>query len=260
MQVRVYAYNSSVISIIVGRNPACQTTAAPARFGGRPQHHANHGGWGTSQWRPRGARPAPRRARRGIQCQIVNEACFITRPFHDSTRCHGSNTRRPRRRPGHEDHAVGIVDPRRQELGIAAGGISPGARSRGDRSVVHGHKSAPNRPSTSRSARVALRICGDRILLTSRSACRLKRRGSCPRSAPRDLDEWARMILMKSREIHRLDAAVVEWRGLMTMIGAWHATGVAMFSVIEKSSGRCGPPGPWMPEGWRAGSGLGHLA
>ena len=41
------------------------------------------------------------------------------------------------------------------------------------------------------------------------------------------------------------------WRGVMTMIGSWHAMGFAMFSVIEKSSGRwVGRLGPWMPEGW----------
>ena len=41
------------------------------------------------------------------------------------------------------------------------------------------------------------------------------------------------------------------WRHLMTMIGAWHAHGFAMFSVIEKQSGRwIGRLGPWHPEGW----------
>ena len=43
----------------------------------------------------------------------------------------------------------------------------------------------------------------------------------------------------------------VSWRAMMTMIGAWHATGVSMFSVIEKSTGRwVGRLGPWQPEGW----------
>jgi RimJ/RimL family protein N-acetyltransferase len=37
----------------------------------------------------------------------------------------------------------------------------------------------------------------------------------------------------------------------MTMIGAWHAQGFAMFSVIEKQSGLwIGRLGPWHPEGW----------
>ena len=41
------------------------------------------------------------------------------------------------------------------------------------------------------------------------------------------------------------------WRQIMTMIGSWHAAGFAMFSVIEKSSGRwVGRVGPWQPEGW----------
>jgi RimJ/RimL family protein N-acetyltransferase len=41
------------------------------------------------------------------------------------------------------------------------------------------------------------------------------------------------------------------WRQLMMMCGCWHMTGVGMFSVIEKASGRwVGRLGPWNPEGW----------
>lgn len=41
------------------------------------------------------------------------------------------------------------------------------------------------------------------------------------------------------------------WRQLMTMIGAWHSQGFAMFSVIEKETKRwIGRVGPWRPEGW----------
>lgn len=41
------------------------------------------------------------------------------------------------------------------------------------------------------------------------------------------------------------------WRSFMTMCGCWHMTGIAMFSVIEKSSGEwIGRLGPWNPEGW----------
>jgi len=41
------------------------------------------------------------------------------------------------------------------------------------------------------------------------------------------------------------------WRQLMTMIGAWHSQGFAMFSVIEKETRRwIGRVGPWQPEGW----------
>lgn len=45
--------------------------------------------------------------------------------------------------------------------------------------------------------------------------------------------------------------ASTAWRGMMSMAGAWHLTGVAMFSVIEKSTGLwMGRLGPWRPEGW----------
>jgi RimJ/RimL family protein N-acetyltransferase len=41
------------------------------------------------------------------------------------------------------------------------------------------------------------------------------------------------------------------WRGFMIMAGSWSLLGFAMFSVIEKSSGRwIGRLGPWQPEGW----------
>lgn len=41
------------------------------------------------------------------------------------------------------------------------------------------------------------------------------------------------------------------WRKFLQMPGAWLLQGYAMFSVIEKSSGRwLGQLGPWQPEGW----------
>ena len=41
------------------------------------------------------------------------------------------------------------------------------------------------------------------------------------------------------------------WRGFLSMAGAWAIQGYAMFSVIEKSTGRwIGRLGPWQPEGW----------
>jgi RimJ/RimL family protein N-acetyltransferase len=41
------------------------------------------------------------------------------------------------------------------------------------------------------------------------------------------------------------------WRAMMTMAGAWYLRQPAMFSVIEKASGRwVGRLGPWMPDGW----------
>jgi RimJ/RimL family protein N-acetyltransferase len=68
-----------------------------------------------------------------------------------------------------------------------------------------------------------------------------------------DLDAWAAMMLDEpaARFIGGVMPRATSWRALMTMIGAWHAHGFAMFSVIEKDTGRwVGRLGPWMPEGW----------
>lgn len=41
------------------------------------------------------------------------------------------------------------------------------------------------------------------------------------------------------------------WRRFLQMPGAWGVQGFAMFSVVEKSSGRwMGQAGPWQPDGW----------
>lgn len=41
------------------------------------------------------------------------------------------------------------------------------------------------------------------------------------------------------------------WRRFLQMPGAWALQGFAMFSVIEKASGRwVGQLGPWRPDGW----------
>lgn len=68
-----------------------------------------------------------------------------------------------------------------------------------------------------------------------------------------DLDRWA--VLMADPEAARFIGGVMPraatWRAMMVMIGAWHAHGFAMFSVIEKRTGRwIGRLGPWHPEGW----------
>jgi RimJ/RimL family protein N-acetyltransferase len=68
-----------------------------------------------------------------------------------------------------------------------------------------------------------------------------------------DLDPWAAMMAdeQAAHFIGGVTPRAVTWRALMTMIGSWHAMGFAMFSVIEKSTGRwVGRLGPWMPEGW----------
>jgi RimJ/RimL family protein N-acetyltransferase len=63
-----------------------------------------------------------------------------------------------------------------------------------------------------------------------------------------DLDAWSAMMAdeQAAKFIGGVAPREVTWRALMTMIGAWHATGIGMFSVIEKSSGRwIGRLGPW---------------
>jgi RimJ/RimL family protein N-acetyltransferase len=68
-----------------------------------------------------------------------------------------------------------------------------------------------------------------------------------------DLDPWSEMMTdeVTARFIGGVAPRAVCWRQLMTMIGAWHAHGFGMFSVIEKETGRwIGRLGPWQPEGW----------
>jgi RimJ/RimL family protein N-acetyltransferase len=68
-----------------------------------------------------------------------------------------------------------------------------------------------------------------------------------------DLDPLAAMMTdaEATQFIGGVTPRSVTWRALMTMIGAWHAHGFAMFSVCEKATGRwVGRLGPWMPEGW----------
>lgn len=67
-----------------------------------------------------------------------------------------------------------------------------------------------------------------------------------------DFDGWAQMC--SEEETMRFIGGVVPrdaaWRQLATMAGAWTLLGFAMFSVIEKSTGRwVGRIGPWRPGG-----------
>ena len=68
-----------------------------------------------------------------------------------------------------------------------------------------------------------------------------------------DFDAWADMMADEeaARFIGGRQPRAVAWRGFMCSAGAWCMTGIAMFSVIEKASGRwIGRVGPWRPEGW----------
>lgn len=68
-----------------------------------------------------------------------------------------------------------------------------------------------------------------------------------------DFEPWVTM--MADPEVARFIGGVQPrasvWRGFMCMAGAWQLNGYAMFSVIEKASGRwVGRLGPWQPDGW----------
>jgi RimJ/RimL family protein N-acetyltransferase len=68
-----------------------------------------------------------------------------------------------------------------------------------------------------------------------------------------DFDAWARFVAdpAATRHLGGPVPRTVAWRSFLTMAGAWAVQGFAMFSVIDKSSGRwVGRVGPWYPEGW----------
>jgi RimJ/RimL family protein N-acetyltransferase len=71
-------------------------------------------------------------------------------------------------------------------------------------------------------------------------------------TASEDFDAWAEYM---ADPVTRFVGGPLErsaaWRGYATMAGAWTLQGFAMFSVIEKATGRwVGRLGPWVPEGW----------
>jgi RimJ/RimL family protein N-acetyltransferase len=72
-------------------------------------------------------------------------------------------------------------------------------------------------------------------------------------TAIEDLDRWAELLADEraARFIGGVQPRSGTWRSMMTVAGAWALTGVSMFSVIEKASGRwVGRVGPWQPLGW----------
>ena len=85
----------------------------------------------------------------------------------------------------------------------------------------------------------------DLQLETDRLILRLPRR--------EDFEPWAGFVADEdaTRFIGGVQPRALAWRGLAAMLGSWHLQGFAMFSVIEKESGRwVGRVGPWQPEGW----------
>jgi RimJ/RimL family protein N-acetyltransferase len=68
-----------------------------------------------------------------------------------------------------------------------------------------------------------------------------------------DFDAWAAFLADEeaTRFLGGVQARPLAWRTMMCMAGAWFLGRPAMFSVIEKSTGRwVGRLGPWTPEGW----------
>jgi len=70
---------------------------------------------------------------------------------------------------------------------------------------------------------------------------------------PEDLDGWTELLADEeaARYIGGVKARPEAWRAMATHAGSWALKGFAMFSVIDKASGRwLGRVGPWQPEGW----------
>jgi RimJ/RimL family protein N-acetyltransferase len=68
-----------------------------------------------------------------------------------------------------------------------------------------------------------------------------------------DFDAWAAFQAdeIATRFVGGPQPRGLAWRSFMCMCGAWHMTGVAMFSVFEKATGKwVGRLGPWHPDGW----------
>jgi len=68
-----------------------------------------------------------------------------------------------------------------------------------------------------------------------------------------DFDAFAAMMADErvARFLGGAQPRSAAWRALMTLAGAWCLQGFAMFSVIERATGRwVGRLGPWFPEGW----------
>src|ERR1041384_2453839 len=68
-----------------------------------------------------------------------------------------------------------------------------------------------------------------------------------------DFDLWAEMMAHEdaARFLGGAQPKAAVWRTLMTVRGAWELTGVSMFAVVEKASGKwVGRGGPWQPHEW----------
>ncbi len=72
-------------------------------------------------------------------------------------------------------------------------------------------------------------------------------------TAKEDLDGFATLIgdPESARFIGGVQPRSMAWRAMNAMAGSWVLQGYAMFSVLERTTGRwVGRVGPWMPDGW----------
>lgn len=72
-------------------------------------------------------------------------------------------------------------------------------------------------------------------------------------AAAEDFEPWAAFHADEAtmRFLGGVQPRSVAWRGLCTMAGAWSIRGFAMFSLVERGTGRwIGRVGPWQPEDW----------
>ncbi len=70
---------------------------------------------------------------------------------------------------------------------------------------------------------------------------------------PEDFEGWAAFQAdpEATRFVGGAQLRAPAWRSFCAMAGAWQIRGFAMFSMIERDSGRwIGRTGPWQPEGW----------
>ncbi|MDY0022392.1 GNAT family N-acetyltransferase [Arenimonas caeni] len=68
-----------------------------------------------------------------------------------------------------------------------------------------------------------------------------------------DFEAWAAFSAdpVAMHHLGGVQPRAVAWRGLLTVVGAWHVQGFSFFSVFERDTGRwVGRAGPWQPEGW----------
>lgn len=83
------------------------------------------------------------------------------------------------------------------------------------------------------------------VVETPRLILRLQQVGDFERFAEVLADENA------AKHIGGVLVRAAAWRRFLQMPGAWVLQGFAMFSVVEKASGRwIGMTGPWFPDGW----------